>query len=85
MSIFLDEFGDFRLGERPAAKNDNLSLLPKKGASAVGRARHPGLMADASGLGVHYSHLYRVLSGQRKSRRLLAAYRGLKAGQGNGQ
>lgn len=43
--------------------------------------RFPGLLADADALGVHRTHLYLVLSGQRVSESLLRRYRALKAGQ----
>lgn len=39
---------------------------------------YPGLVADADALGVSRFHLYKVLRGQRESRRLLAAYHALK-------
>lgn len=39
------------------------------------RVRFPGLMTAARELGVERSHLYRVLSGQRESRRLMRQYR----------
>lgn len=42
-----------------------------------GHADHPGLMVDAEALGVDPSHLWRVLVGERESRRLLAAYQAL--------
>lgn len=41
--------------------------------------RFPGLIADAEALGVHRTHLYLVLSGQRTSASLLRRYRALKA------
>lgn len=43
--------------------------------------RFPGLIADADALGVHRTHLYLVLSGQRTSASLLQRYRALKATQ----
>jgi hypothetical protein len=41
----------------------------------------PGAFAAASELAVTYSHLRRVLAGERKSRSLLARYRALTAGK----
>jgi hypothetical protein len=41
-------------------------------------------MAAALQLGVTYSHLRRVLAGQRHSKSLLARYRTLKAGKAKG-
>jgi hypothetical protein len=38
------------------------------------RWRFRGLLRAAEALGVHRNHLYLVLSGRRKSRRLLARY-----------
>jgi hypothetical protein len=43
----------------------------------------PGAVAAALELGVTYSHLRRVLAGQRQSRSLLERYRVLKAGKRN--
>ncbi|WP_043585316.1 hypothetical protein [Geminisphaera colitermitum] len=45
-----------------------------------GSLRFPGIVADARTLGVTYSHLYRVLTGDRKSP-LLARYQALKEGR----
>jgi hypothetical protein len=44
----------------------------------VRSVRFPGLINAAAALGVHRNHLYLVLSGQRKSRRLLSRYQQLK-------
>jgi hypothetical protein len=52
-------------------------LRAKRGQSHV--VEWPGLVADAAALGVSRFHLYRVLRGQRVSRRLVSAYRELKA------
>jgi hypothetical protein len=41
----------------------------------------PGAVAAAAQLGVTYSHLRRVLSGERRSRSLVARYAALKADQ----
>lgn len=42
--------------------------------------RWPGLVTHAARLGVSRFHLYRVLTGERRSRRLMAAYRQITAG-----
>jgi hypothetical protein len=46
-----------------------------------GRAKYLGIITDAATLGVERTHLWRVLSGQRQSKSLLARYRKLKAQQ----
>jgi DNA-binding phage protein len=43
--------------------------------------RFRGLCADAAALGVHRTHLYKVLSGDRPGRSLLARYSALKLSQ----
>ena len=43
--------------------------------------RFPGIVGDAATLGVEKSHLYRVLTGARESRSLLARYKALKKEQ----
>ena len=42
-----------------------------------GQARFPGIAGDARTLGVSRTHLYLVLTGARKSARLMTAYRKL--------
>ena len=41
--------------------------------------RHPGIVGDARTLGVTYTHLYRVLVGERQSPGLSARYSELQA------
>lgn len=41
--------------------------------------RFPGIATDAARLGVCRTHLYRVLTGRRRSRRLIEQYYALKA------
>lgn len=50
----------------------------RNGNPEKGRVRFPGIIEDAQVLGVDRTHLYRVLTGQRPSKRLLAAYKNLK-------
>jgi hypothetical protein len=45
------------------------------------KVRFPGLMAASAALGVNRTHLYKVLSNKRSSKRLLARYKALKASQ----
>lgn len=42
------------------------------------KQRFPTIGSDAAELGVHRSHLYRVLTGKRCSRSLLSRYQALK-------
>ena len=44
-----------------------------------GPVKFGNIVSDAAELGVCRTHLWRVLSGQRHSRRLLAAYHALKS------
>lgn len=44
-----------------------------------GPTRFPGITADAHSLGVDRVHLFRVLTGKRKSADLMTRYRALKA------
>lgn len=46
------------------------------------RSRIRDICADAAALGVERTHLFRVLTGQRSSKRLLARYQALKRGKG---
>jgi hypothetical protein len=43
-----------------------------------GRVRFPGICEDATRLGITREHLYRVLTGKRKSKSLLKRYTQLK-------
>jgi len=43
-----------------------------------GPTKFPGIVADAEQLGVNYTHLWRVLTGERPSRRLTEAYAQLR-------
>jgi hypothetical protein len=54
-------------------------LSAVKQIAASTKARNIGLMQDAASLGVSPSHLWRCIKGERKSRRLMAAYRQLKS------
>jgi hypothetical protein len=45
--------------------------------------RFRGICADAAALGVHRTHLYKVLSGERPGKSLTARYQALKAAQSN--
>ena len=53
----------------------------KKGRKAGGKTRFPGLVANAAALNVTPTHLWRCLTGQRKSARLSKAYQDLKSSQ----
>ncbi len=50
-----------------------------------GPTEFPGIVEDAKALGVSRTHLWRVLTGQRESARLLARYQHLKAQQRPGE
>ena len=52
----------------------------KRGARQL--VRFPGIVEDAAMLGVERTHLYRVLKGERESRRLTAAWKQLQAEKG---
>lgn len=47
--------------------------------------KFPGIVTDAERLGVSRQHLFEVLRGARKSRRLLKRYAALKQAEGPGQ
>jgi hypothetical protein len=55
------------------------TLKPTKPKLKSKPLRFPGICAAAKELQVERTHLYRVLSGQRESRRLKEAYRKLKS------
>lgn len=55
--------------------------MPKhtpKAKPRTGKAKFPGITADAKALGVTRPHLFLVLTGKRQSVRLLAAYKQLQ-------
>ena len=59
-----------------------MSIAPsKRGRKKGGKVRFPGLLADAKSLCVSPEHLWRVLIGERQSKRLVADYHALKARQ----
>lgn len=59
----------------PATRKKSNPKHPTKNS----RVRFPGIMSDASVLGVDRIHLFRVLKGERQSASLLRRYRALKS------
>jgi hypothetical protein len=53
----------------------------RKSKAKPGRAKYVGIVADAAALDVDRIHLWKVLSGRRASKSLLARYRQLKQKQ----
>lgn len=54
------------------------TIQKAKPSKPRGPTRFPGITADATRLGVDRVHLFRVLTGERKSASLVARYRELK-------
>lgn len=59
-----------------------LGFKMKRDTSTKRRWRFRGIIADAAALGVHRTHLYKVLSGVRTGKSLLQRYEALKRLQG---
>lgn len=55
------------------------TIQKAKPSKPRGPTRFPGITADAHALGVDRVHLFRVLTGTRKSADLMARYRSLKS------